>query len=172
MILTGNQIKREIESGSIVISPFNADRVEPNSYGFSLGDTILTYEDIEVDPSTAPTAAKQVIGSEGLVLYPGRLYLGATGERMGSTRHASTLHARLSTALLGIWIQYSAPLGHSGAIIPWTLEIKVAHPVRVYAGMLIGKIAFWDMLGDGLEYEGRYSKSSDATASRFWMDLQ
>ena len=60
--------------------------------------------------------------------------------------------------------------GNPGAIIPWTLEIKVAHPVRVFPGMVIGKIAFWAMLGAPVQYDGRYVGSADAVASRIAHD--
>lgn len=173
MILTGAAIAEQVSTGTIIIEPFNPEFLEPNSYGFHLGRSIIQYADDELDVNRAPNAITTDIANEGLVLQPGRLYLGSTAERMGSMNHAATLHARLSTSLLGMWIQYSAPLGHCGAVIPWTLEIRVAQPVRVFPGMLIGKIAFWEMLGEPLIYEGRYRDSGDVVASRLALgDLQ
>jgi dCTP deaminase len=85
---------------------------------------------------------------------------------MGSDYYAATLYARRSTSTMGMWIQFSAPLGHTGAIIPWTLEITVTHPIIVYPGMLIGKIAFWRPQGDAYLYNGKYTHSIDVVASR------
>lgn len=170
MILTGKEIADEVARGRIVIDDFDPSRVEPNSYGFRLGHTIICYEDEILDPHVPPTSVSTTMGPGGFVLQPGRLYLGATAEVMGSDCYAATLYASRSVSTLGIWIQYSAPLGHCGAIIPWTLEIKVAHPVRVFPGMVIGKIAFWAMLGAPVQYDGRYVGSADAVASRIALD--
>ena len=103
---------------------------------------------------------------EGIVLYPNRLYLGETLEVIGSERHACELYGCLSVAALGIWIQVSAPLGHTGAIVRWTLEIRVAQPVRVRAGLRIGKVAFWSVAGRLTRYTGRYADSRMVTQSR------
>ena len=37
MILTGQQIIKEVRSGGIVISPFSEEQVNPNSYNYRLG---------------------------------------------------------------------------------------------------------------------------------------
>lgn len=165
MILTGREIAAQVAAGRIHISHFDPSRLEPNSYGFLLGNTILQYTDEVLAPDRPPTVVSHTMGPEGMVLLPNRLYLGSTLESMGSSCHAATLYARLSVSSMGIWIQYSAPLGHCGAIIPWTLEIKVAQPVRVYPGMLIGKIAFWAMQGEPTLYHGRYEGSLDVVPS-------
>lgn len=44
--------------------------------------------------------------------------LGGTMEAMGSAHYAATLYASRSVSTLGVWIQFSAPLGHSGAVFP------------------------------------------------------
>lgn len=170
MILTGREIAREVARGRIHIDDFDDARVEPNSYGFRLGGTLLEYADDVLEPDVPPRVVRRQIGEDGVVLRPGRLYLGATAEYMGSDHYAATLYARRSTSTLGVWIQYSAPLGHCGAVIPWTLEIKVAQPVRLFAGMVIGKIAFWAMLGEHVRYNGRYTGSTDVVASRLALD--
>lgn len=170
MILTGAQIASERRDGRLVIEPFNPARIEPNSYGFTLGDRVLTYEEQTLDPNRAPNVVEELIGEDGYLFLPDRIYLASTVERMGSDNYAATLHARLSTALLGVWIQYSAPLGHAGAVIPWTLEIKVAQPVRLFSGMLIGKLAFWSMYGTALSYRGKYTGSTDVVASKIWTE--
>jgi dCTP deaminase len=170
LILTGEEIAAEVGRGRIHIDDFDHNRVEPNSYGFRLGATIMEYEDEVLDTRMPMRTHTYSIPDEGLVLHPDRLYLGATKERMGSDFYAATLYARLSVSTLGIWIQYSAPLGHCGAVIPWTLEIKAAQPVRVYQDMPIGKIAFWEVYGEPVRYTGRYTGSDDVVASRFALD--
>ncbi|MFD8498265.1 deoxycytidine triphosphate deaminase [Amycolatopsis sp. NPDC059657] len=166
MILTGSDIDREVLAGRIHIDDYDRERLEPNSYGFRLAADLLWYEDEIVDCFEAPVAHREAIGTEGVVLLPDRLYLGATMEAMGSSHYAATLYASRSVSTLGIWIQYSAPLGHSGAVFPWTLEIKVAAPVRVYPGMIVGKLAFWSMQGEAVNYAGKYTGSRTTVVSR------
>jgi len=172
MILTGSEIDREVHQGNIVIDPYDPRNIEPNSYGFHIGPNIIRYVEPVIDAQSEPTSNFLTIRKEGYCLEAGRFYLGSTFETMGSYRHAATLYARRSTSTMGIWIQFSAPLGHTGAIIPWTLEITVAHPVIIYPGMLIGKIAFWEPQGMLDLYKGKYSGSLDVVASRMVEEMR
>ena len=167
MILTGNEILNEVRAGRLVIDPFDPERVEPNSYGFKLASTVIEYQAHTLDPHVEAATVRKEILRDGLLLQPDRSYLCATSERMGSDTYAATLFANRSVSTMGVWIQASAPLGHAGAIIPWTLEILVAHPTMIYAGMLIGKIAFWRPQGEIIGYKGKYSGSRSAVESRF-----
>jgi dCTP deaminase len=170
VILSGPQILAEVRNKRIHIDDFDAERIEPNSYGFRLAPDILWYHDGIIDCYEPPKAHRVTMSEEGMVLEPGRFYLGSTMEAMGSPHFAATLYACRSTSTLGMWIQFSAPLGHSGAIFPWTLEIHVAHPVRVYPGMVIGKLAFWSMAGEPVGYRGKYTGSSSTVASRLALE--
>lgn len=170
MILSGPEIRSEVEAGRIHIDDFDPERIEPNSYSFRLAADILWYEQNVIDCFETLSTRHVTMGPEGVVLEPNRFYLGGTMEAMGSPHYAATLYACRSASTLGIWIQFSAPLGHSGAVFPWTLELKVAHPVRVYPGMVIGKLAFWSMQGESLSYHGKYTGSRSAVASRLSLD--
>ncbi|MEU6357424.1 deoxycytidine triphosphate deaminase [Streptomyces sp. NPDC047072] len=171
MILTGPEIAQAVAAGDLHIDDFDPARLEPNSYGFRLGPELLVYDRETLDSRRAPGSRSLAMGAGGVVLEPGRFYLGSTMEAMGSPHYAATLYARRSVSTLGVWIQFSAPLGHSGAVFPWTLEITVASPVRLYPGMLIGKLAFWAMQGSPLLYDGKYTGSTAAVASRLSEDL-
>ncbi|MCL6451615.1 MAG: hypothetical protein K6T75_10020 [Acetobacteraceae bacterium] len=169
MILTGDEILREVRRGRIQISPFSPERLEPNSYGFSLASDFIRYDAAVLDSlRERPRQVRFTIPESGYVLEPGRFYLGSTVEIMGSDYYAATLYARRSVSTMGMWIQFSAPLGHTGAIIPWTLEITVVHPIVVYPGMLIGKIAFWKPLGFKQIYAGKYIHSTTVVPSRIY----
>lgn len=166
MILTGSDIHREVLAGRIHIDDYDPERLEPNSYGFRLADEILWYDQDVVDCFEPPVVRRRTIGPAGIVLEPEKFYLGATQEAMGSHHYAATLYASRSVSTLGVWIQCSAPLGHSGAVFPWTLEIKVAAAVRIYSGMVVGKLAFWSMQGEPAGYNGKYTGSRSTVASR------
>jgi dCTP deaminase len=98
-----------------------------------------------------------VVRPEGLVLQPWQIYLGATAEVIGSSVFAMTLLGRSSVGRLGIFLNATADLGHVGSSSHWTLEISVVRPVRVYPGMRIGQVAFWEVAGSVAPYRGRYA---------------
>ncbi|WP_067577785.1 dCTP deaminase domain-containing protein [Nocardia terpenica] len=167
-MLTGPAIHTALRRGDIVIDPFDVTGLCANSYAFHLGDDLLRYTppvDGVLDPRIDIPAVSTPLPGTGYVLRPGALYLAATREAMGATCFAATLHACRSVSSLGLRIQLSAPLGHCGAVIPWTLELRAAMPVRVYPGMTIGKIAFWPMYGHPRLYTGRYTGSGGAVRS-------
>jgi dCTP deaminase len=171
VILTGPEIGDEVRRGRIVIDPFDERRLEPNSYGFRLARHVISYADPVIDAGRPPEHRSTAIPQDGMVLLPGVLYLGSTVETMGSDHYAATLYARRSVSTLGMWIQVSAPLGHVGAIIPWTLEIRVTAPIVVYPEMPIGKIAFWQPIGRKLRYGGKYDGSRTTVPSRLAQEL-
>ena len=166
MMLTGSEIMRMVDAGGIVIDPYDPAMIEPNSYGFRLGESLLEYKEQVIDPTQKLDYIEHQIGEEGFVFHPGRFYLGHTYERIGGVDYASELFANLSTAMCGVFLQTSAPLGHTGAVIRWTLEITVAHEVRLYPRMRIGKICFWKNMGDIQNYSGRYLDSESVVESR------
>jgi dCTP deaminase len=172
VLLTGPEIVRQQRTGTIVIEPFHPEQVEQNSYGFRLGHRLLDCGARVFDTrQPLPEATPVTIPADGLILQPDRLYLGETLEIIGSEQHACELYGTLSVAALGVWIQVSAPLGHTGAIVRWTLEIRVAQPIRVHPGMLIGKVAFWEVSGEVVPYRGRYANSVAVTQSRLCREL-
>lgn len=171
MILTAHEINSEIKNNRIIIEPYNEENLEPNSYGFHLAPRIIYYENDVVDAKQKLKENHFIIPEEGCCLEPGRFYLGSTMEKMGSDFYVSTLYARRSVSTMGMWIQFSAPLGHTGAIIPWTLEITVTHPIIVYPNMLIGKIAFWKTQGSCSKYNGKYIGSKEVVSSRILFEM-
>lgn len=170
MILTGSDIGNARQAGHVVIEPFSPEYLEPNSYGFHLGPTLIEYDKQIVDSRLPPPTVEYLISEEGLVLEPGRFYLGHTLEKIGGVNMTCELFANLSSAALGIWVQTSAPLGHVGAVIHWTLEICVAQKVRVFPRMRLGKICFWQNDGEIVPYQGRYVNSVSSVASKLFLD--
>ncbi|GLR10926.1 deoxycytidine triphosphate deaminase [Mixta theicola] len=172
MIIAAKKIKQLVKSGDIEITPFDESYLDVNSYSFHLGHTLIEYYSSVVDPHIPQEHRRIKIPETGYRLDPDHFYLAATHEKMGSRICASELYANFSTAACGMFIQTSAPLGHTGAVINWTLEIIVAQPIMVYPGMKIGKICFWQNFGDLSSYEGRYQGSEDVIATRIHQDFQ
>ena len=60
---------------------------------------------------------------------------------------------------LGIDIHATAGKGDVGFCNHWTLEISCIQPVRIYAGMPVGQMIYFETGGD---IENYYHKKSDA----------
>ncbi|MEV1175622.1 hypothetical protein [Nonomuraea sp. NPDC049784] len=172
MILTGPAIAAAIATNEIVIDPFEPQRLSPNAYDWRLGDTIRIC-DGSLD-AAAPTSFREMtIPRDGFVLTPGELYLGLTAERTGSERYAQLLNGDRTIGALGIWVHVSAPLGHAGHAIQWTLEIRAARPVRVYPGMTFGKLVFLQTFGGPSSYQstGKYRTTPGIDISRLYEEM-
>jgi len=151
MILTGAEIAAARTDGRLTIEPFEAGRCSPNAYDFRLHPQLRVI-DGKLDAARAHRARTVEIGERGYILTPGVLYLGLTYERTGSARYAQMIHGDHSLGSLGVWVHVSAPLGHQGHAIRWTLEIRATTRVRVHRLMTFGKIVFLETEGDAWNY--------------------
>ena len=171
MILTGSEITRRVQLGEIIIDPFLTQNVNPNSYNFRLAPSMKIYSRDCVDPKLENPTETIEIGPEGYVLEPRKLYLAATIERLGSNYFVPTYAARSSVARLGMFINLSAPLGDIGFVGQWTIQLFAVNSVRIYAGMNIGQMMFWQPYGEIELYDGKYQGASEALASRIHQDF-
>jgi dCTP deaminase len=86
----------------------------------------------------------RTIGPDGMILSPNHLYLGSTIEYTESHKHVPFVDGKSSSGRLGITIHCTAGRGDVGFKGHWTLEIHVVEAVRVYAGMPIGQLIFFE----------------------------
>ena len=170
MILTGPEIVQAAGDGRIVIAPFAADQVNPNSYNVRLGETLLVYSEEVVDAYRPNPTETITIPESGYVLRPDQLYLGHTVERVGSDVYVPLLFGRSSVGRLGLFVEITAPIGDIGFNGQWTLMLSPVRPLRVYPGMKIGQIMFFVSIGEIDLYRGKYHDSVGPQASRYWKD--
>lgn len=161
MILSGHAIRDAVERGDIRIEPFDTASLGPNSYDYRLQPELVI-----IEPGESADPRRVAIDDTGFMLEPGRLYLGATEELIGSERYAMTLLGRSSLGRLGLYLNITADLGHIGAVSNWTLELKVVQPLVVYPRMRIGQVAFWTASGTTAAYSGRYLGDRKPVTSR------
>lgn len=173
-ILLKDEIHEFFKAKQIVIEPFNFDQLGPNSYDVKLGNTLKVYTEFPLDPKKENKTENIIIPKEGLVLQPGKLYLGHTIEKIGSKYFIPMYEGRSSMARLGIESHLSAGFGDIGFINQWTLEIVVVHPIIVYPEMKIGQIYFHkinpDVNQEENQYKGKYSKQEGPTESKSHLD--
>jgi dCTP deaminase len=148
MILSDKKILEEIEKGTILIEPFRKECLGSNSYDVHLGRHLATYRDRVLDAREHNKIDIFEIPQEGYVLFPGILYLGVTEEYTETHKHIPFLEGKSSTGRLGIDIHATAGKGDVGFCNTWTLEISCAQPVRIYRGMPIGQLIYFEISGD------------------------
>ena len=172
MILSGKEIAR-IQGKDIVIDPFDPGKLNPNSYNLTLHDELMVYEEELLD-MRVPNATRQLkIPPEGLVLEPGRLYLGRTREFTRTEHYVPMLEGRSSTGRLGLFVHVTAGFGDVGFSGYWTLEIFCVQPIRVYAGVDICQIYYHAIQGDYEPYHsGKYQNNTGIQPSLLYRDFE
>ena len=137
-----------MEKGDIKVSPFRRDCLGSNSYDVHLGATLATYVDHILDAKKHNHIKSFEIPTDGFVLEPNVLYLGVTEEYTETFKHVPFLEGKSSVGRLGIDIHATAGKGDVGFCNFWTLEISVKQPVRVYQGMPIGQLIYFEVKGE------------------------
>ncbi|MDV9194639.1 dCTP deaminase [Streptomyces sp. Wh19] len=172
MILTGPEITSRVKNGDIRIEPFDAGLAQPNSYDFHLGADIGTYTGHVLDCARDNPFEQHPIPAGGFELQPHRIYLAATRERIGSDLFVPIIRARSSIARLGLFVHVTADLIDLGSFGQLTLQLHAVQPVRIYPGMLIGQVTFWEATGERVLYDGKYQHSRGPQPSKAHLDIE
>ena len=159
MILTDLAILKAMEEGDILVEPYNRNCLGTNSYDVHLSKYLACYIDDIIDAKRHNQVEHFEIPSDGIVLQPGKTYLGSTLEYTETRSFVPFLEGKSSVGRLGIDIHATAGKGDVGFCNHWTLEISVSQPVRVYAGMPIGQLIYFKVEG---EVEVDYQSKSSA----------
>ena len=174
MILTDSEILKALEKGDIVIDPFDRVNLGTNSYDVHLGNTLAVYEDKVLDAKKHNKVNHIVIPQEGIILEPNRIYLGVTAEYTETHSFVPFLEGKSSIGRLGIDIHATAGKGDVGYCNHWTLEISVHQPVKIYTGMPMGQLIYFEIKGDvetpyHLKASSKYTvKTSFPVESMMW----
>lgn len=165
MILSDKEILKEIDKGNIVVEPFDIKALGTNSYDVHLGGSLATYESEILDARKHNRTRVFRIPEEGFILQPATLYLGVTKEYTETHTHVPFLEGKSSVGRLGIDIHATAGKGDVGFCNTWTLEISVTQAVRVYAGMPIGQLIYFQIVGEIQNYyhQKKNAKYTDRT---------
>ena len=182
-ILVDHEIKAEIESGKLIIDPFDESLIQPNSYDVRLGDRFGWHErsDEIIDPYEVETIQANVVHVQGdsILLHPGQFILGATFEKICLPRDiVGQLTGKSSLARLGVMVHVTAGFidaGFSHPAATITLEIVNVgnRPVRLHAGMAIGQMVFTRTAECKVAYHekvgAKYNGQPAAAHSRYYM---
>lgn len=183
-ILVDHEIRAEIESGKLVIDPFEDALIQPNSYDVRLDDRFGWHEksDEVIDPYKCETVLANVVHVQGesILIHPGQFLLGATLERLTLPRDiVGQLTGKSSLARLGVMVHVTAGFIDAGFSHPpaqITLEIVNLgnRPVRLHAGMPIGQMVFTKTAECTVAYHekanAKYNGQPAAAHSRYYMN--
>lgn len=181
-MLSDTSIRKAIESGEIVISPFQEDRLQPASYDLSLGEDILLPSSTQImdlrvcEPKDYMRSTSMPV--EGYTLQPGFGLLGSTEELIGCPSHlAARVEGRSSLGRIFLAVHITAGFIDSGFEGRITLEIVNLGrwPIKLWPGMPIAQIGFFELdqpcarsygsLGLGSHYQGQ-TKVTPASGRR------
>lgn len=172
MILSGLEIERRL-GADIVIDPYDRKLLNPNSYNLRLSEELLIYKNHVLDMAVPNDFERLTIPREGLVLEPGKLYLGRTLEHTSTENLVPMLEGRSSVGRLGLFIHVTAGFGDVGFKGFWTLEILCVQPVRIYSGVEICQIFYHTLEGKYENYKsGKYQNNQGIQPSLLYKDFQ
>lgn len=172
MILSGREILKHIGK-EIIIEPFYKERVNPNSYNLSLYHELLVYKNPVLDMKQPNETETITIPASGLLLEPGKLYLGRTNEFTKTDQYVPMLEGRSSTGRLGLFIHVTAGFGDVGFAGYWTLEIFCVQPIIVYPDVEICQIYYHNIDGDYDLYDGgKYQNNTGIQPSLLYKDFE
>ena len=174
MILTGSEIKKQVNKGNIGISDFDDEQLNPNSYNLKLHNELYIYKDKVLDMKEDNPTQRLVIPEEGLLMQPGILYLGRTVEYTKTSNHIPMLEGRSSIGRLGINIHATAGFGDLGFSGYWTLELSCIQPVRIYPNVEVCQIYYHTYQGnpDIVYNNGKYQNNKGVQASKLYEDFK
>lgn len=177
-ILTGPEIRRQVELGGIKISSWDPELLNPASVDLRLGNIVCTYATQDVSGvmflDSKVEAKTHVWQFDDLVLSPGQLYLMHTEERVSTNLFVPVIDGKSSIGRLGISVHETAGYGDAGFDGQYTLEVTTVYPVRVYAGMRFCQMRFHTMEGEPMLYQGNYTGeySQGPVPSRAWKQFK
>ena len=181
MLLSDRDIKAELESGRIGLTPSEAEMVQPSSVDVRLDRYFRLFDNHKyavIDPAEEQpelTRLIEVDPSEGFILHPGEFVLGSTYEKVSLPDDiAARLEGKSSLGRLGLLTHSTAGFIDPGFEGHVTLELSnvATLPIRLWPGMKIGQLCFFKLsspaerpYGSGATYS-RYLGQRGPTASR------
>jgi dCTP deaminase len=186
MILSDRTIREALDSGRIVIDPFDPAMVQPSSVDLTLDRFFRVFRNhtravIDVKERMDDLTEEVDIPADGVfLLHPGEFVLGATAERVGLPDDlVGRIEGKSSLGRLGLLIHTTAGFVDAGFEGYLTLELSnvATLPITLYPGMKIGQISFLQMTsaadvpyGSGA-LGSKYRGQQGPTPSQYWRNF-
>ncbi|MCH8983177.1 MAG: dCTP deaminase [Acidobacteria bacterium] len=186
MIFSDRTIREAVESGSIVIDPYEPSFVQPSSVDLRVGDgfrVFVNHRYSQIDPRSPQSDLTQLVAvgpEDPFMLHPGEFVLGSTLERIKlGDDVVARLEGKSSLGRLGLLIHSTAGFIDPGFEGHITLELSnvATLPIAIYPEMKIGQISFYQMTTaaefpyGSPELGSKYQGQTGPTASRSHRDF-
>src|SRR5580765_6309998 len=185
-VLSDRDIRAAIESGEVVVRPYDPADLQPSSVDLHLDRRFRVFRNnryafIDVRaPQPDLTELLTIEDDEPFILHPGEFVLGQTLEWVElPVDLVARLEGKSSLGRLGLLIHSTAGYVDPGWKGNLTLELSnVANlPIALYFGMKIGQISFFAMSSPverpygSKELGSKYQGQSEPTASAYHRDF-
>ncbi len=186
MLLSDREIRAGLDSGRIQLDPLNRNLVQPASIDVRLDRYFRLFDNHRyavIDPAVEQPGLTRLHTAEmgePFVLHPGEFILGSTYEQVTlGDDIAARLEGKSSLGRLGLLTHSTAGFidpGFSGHV---TLELSntATMPIRLYPGMRVGQLCFFDLSspaespygssGIGSHYQGQRGPTPSRSYVRF-----
>ncbi|MFP5019241.1 dCTP deaminase [Pseudonocardia phyllosphaerae] len=186
MLLSDGDLSKDIESGRLVLDPWDAEMLQPSSIDVRLDRFFHVFQNsryTHIDPSQQQdelTTGVETPDGEPFVLHPGEFVLGSTFERVGLPDDlAGRLEGKSSLGRLGLLTHSTAGFIDPGFTGHITLELSnVANlPITLWPGMKIGQLCLFRLSSPAQKPYGsegvgsRYQGQRGPTPSRAYKNF-
>jgi dCTP deaminase len=186
VLLSDRDIRSEIESGRVVIDPYDPAMIQPSSIDVRLDRFFRVFENHKyphIDPSVEQPDLTRLVEPEGddaFILHPGEFVLASTYEVISLPDDvASRLEGKSSLGRLGLLTHSTAGFidpGFSGHV---TLELSnvATLPIKLFPGMKIGQLCLFRLSSPAefpygsKKYGSRYQGQRGPTPSRSFLNF-
>ena len=175
MILSDKSIKAAVAAGTLGITPFNTDALQPASLDCCLGNHYLFVNDKRMTCIRMTDMINYTdITADTLILPPQSFVLATTVERIALPRTLTAfVEGRSSIGRMGLFIQNAGwvDAGFEGRI---TLELYNANslPIELVSGRRICQLVFCRLDAPAQQgYTGKYQHQDKTTGSRISIDF-
>jgi dCTP deaminase len=187
MLLSDKDIVKLIDNSEIILEPYNKELLQPASIDVRLDKFFRIFDNHKyevIDPAVEQSELTRLVEVEdAFILHPGEMVLGSTYELVTLGNAVSArFEGKSSLGRLGILTHITAGFidpGFSGHI---TLELaNVSNlPIKLYPGMKIGQLCFFEMssevekpygsTGFGSHYQGQRGPTASKSFDNFYRD--
>jgi len=181
VLLSDRDIRAQVESGRVVLDPWDPAMVQPSSVDVRLDRYFRLFDNHKyavIDPAADQSDLTRLVAvgpDQPFVLHPGEFVLGATHEVVTLPDDiAARLEGKSSLGRLGLLTHSTAGFIDPGFTGHVTLELSntATMPILLHPGMKIGQLCFFQLsspaeapYGSGA-HGSRYQGQRGPTASR------
>ena len=171
VLLSDRDIRAELDSGRIVLDPYEPAMIQPSSIDVRLDRFFRLFDNHKyavIDPAEDQPELTRLVepdGDEPFVLHPGEFVLGSTYEAVTLPDDvAARLEGKSSLGRLGLLTHSTAGFIDPGFTGHVTLELSnvATLPIKLWPGMKIGQMCFFRLSSAAERPYG-----SGATGSRY-----